>query len=92
MAGEEIDEEDLLDDLQAAKMIVRLVRPELNECEVAAAAEVMEAHRERDRREQVDFRALNRAEILRRRASHRAEIEKAIAGCRKTNEAGIGIE
>jgi hypothetical protein len=91
MAGEEIAEEDLLDDLEAAKMIVRLVRPELSECEVVAAAEVLEARRERDRREGVDFRSLDGAEIDRRIAANRAAIEEAIAGCRKTNGPGIGI-
>jgi hypothetical protein len=90
MAGGKIDTEDLVDDLEATKMIVRLVRPELNECEVAAAAEVMEASRmELPPQEWV---ALDRVEKLRRRDATRAAIEEAIAGCRKTNEAGIGIE
>jgi hypothetical protein len=91
MAGGKIETEDLLDDLTADKMLIRLVRPELNECEVAAAADVMAAHRERDLREGVDFRSLDGAEIERRIAADRTEIADAIARCRKTSEPGIDI-
>jgi hypothetical protein len=83
MEGGEMHDEDRLDDLEATKMIVRLVRPELTECEVAAAAEVGLAHQERDRREGVDFRSLDRPAIRRRIVADCTEVEAAIASCRK---------